>query len=65
MTNNKSDEKKLAIILWAVVGAVLALSIVLVALMVSAVQRTSEAVRYDLDCVTEMNDSPLTECKYE
>ena len=62
---NMSDEKKLTIALWTAVSVVLVLGIVLVALMVSAVQRTSEAVRYDLDCVTEMNDSPLTECKYE
>lgn len=62
---NMSDEKKLTIALWTAVSVVLVLGIVLVALMVSAVQRTSEAVRYDLDCVTEMNDSPLKECKDE
>ena len=65
MTNKTNDEKKLTIALWSAVSVVLVLGIVLVALMVSAVQRTSEAVRYDLDCVTEMSDSPLTECKYE
>lgn len=57
------DEKKLTITLWSAVAMVLVMAIILVATMVDAVKHTSEATKYDLDCVTELNENPLAECK--
>lgn len=32
-------------------------------LMFTNTPRTDQATKYDLDCVTELNENPLTECK--
>ena len=57
------DEKKLKVALWAAVITVLVMGIALVATTVWSVQRTSDAIKYDLDCVSEPIEKPLTECK--
>ena len=36
---------------------------VLFVFMFTSVPRTTDATKYDLDCVTELNENPLAECK--
>lgn len=57
------DEKKLKVALWAAVITVLVMGIALVVTTVWSVQRTSDAIKYNLDCVSEPIEKPLTECR--
>lgn len=58
-----SEEKKLKVALWAVAIAVVIAGLALVATTVWSVKRTTDAIKYDLNCVAEPTQSPLTECK--
>lgn len=57
------EEKKLK--LWFMVAsiAVVVVGLVFVAMMIFAVNETTEAVKYDLNCTTELKKDPLNECK--
>lgn len=57
------DEKKLKVALWAAVITVLVMGIALVVTTVWSVQRTADAIKYNLDCVSEPIEKPLTDCK--
>lgn len=57
----ESDKIKRAFIVAAV--AVIVVGIVFVTMMVVAIKQTSEAVKYDLNCLAEPTSKPLTECK--
>lgn len=58
-----SEEKKLKIAMWASVIVTVIASIALVVTTVWAVKRTTDAIKYDLNCVTEPTQKPLTDCK--
>lgn len=57
------EEKKLVIALWVTVIAVLLSAILLLSVIISSTKKAADAVKYDLNCVTESNEKPLTECK--
>lgn len=57
----ESDKIKRAFIVAAV--AVIVVGIVFVTMMVVAIKQTSEATKYDLNCLAEPTNKPLTECK--
>lgn len=56
----KNAYKTLIIALIIVAIAVVATCIIVT---VVPVKRTTKAVKYDLDCVTQLNEKPLQECK--
>lgn len=56
----KNTYKTLIISLVIVAAAVVAACIIAT---VVPVKRTSKAQKYDLDCVTQLNEKPLQECK--
>jgi len=58
-----NEDKKLRIALWALVIVTVIASIALVATTVWSVKRTTDAIKYDLNCVTEPTQKPLTDCK--
>lgn len=58
-----NDDKKLKIALWASVIATVITGLILVATIVRSVQRTTDAIKYDLDCTTTSIYKPLEECK--
>lgn len=58
-----NDETKLTITLWALVIAVLILAVILVGTMVSSINQAAPATHYGQNCLTELNEKPLTECK--
>ena len=57
----KKDVYKLAIIALAIF-AMLTIIFVTTAI-IQPPKRTSKAQKYDLDCVTQLNEKPLQECK--
>lgn len=59
--NNENEKLRRAFIVAAV--AVVVVGIVFVTMMVAAIKQTSEAVKYDLNCLAEPTSKPLTECK--
>ena len=58
---NENEKLRRAFIVAAV--AVVVVGIVFVAMMAVAIKQTSEAVKYDLNCLAEPTNKPLTECK--
>lgn len=56
----KNTYKTLIISLVIVAAAVVAACIIVT---VVPIKRTSKAQKYDLDCVTQLNEKPLQECK--
>lgn len=61
MNENENEKLRRAFIVAAV--AVVIVGIVFVTMMVVAIKQTSEAVKYDLNCLAEPINKPLTECK--
>lgn len=58
-----NEDKRLKIAMWASVIVTVIASIALVATTIWSVKRTTDAIKYDLNCVTEPMQSPLTDCK--
>lgn len=56
----KNTYKTLIISLVIVAAAVVAACIIVT---VVPIKRTNKAQKYDLDCVTQLNEKPLQECK--
>lgn len=61
--NNENEKLRRAFIVAAV--AVVVVGIVFVTMMVVAIKQTSEATKYDLNCLAEPTNKPLTECREE
>ena len=59
----KKDIEKLVLV-GLIIMAVLAVVFVTTAI-IQPPKRTSKAQKYDLDCVTQLNEKPLQECKHE
>ena len=60
---NENEKLRRAFIVAAV--AVVVVGIVFVTMMVVAIKQTSEATKYDLNCLAEPTNKPLTECRTE
>lgn len=58
---DENEKLRRAFIVAAV--AVVVVGIVFVTMMVVAIKQTSEATKYDLNCLAEPTNKPLTECK--
>lgn len=58
---NENEKLRRAFIVAAV--AVVIVGIVFVTMMVVAIKQTSEATKYDLNCLAEPTNKPLTECR--
>lgn len=58
---DENEKLRRAFIVAAV--AVVVVGIVFVTMMVVAIKQTSEAVKYDLNCLAEPTNKPLTECR--
>lgn len=61
--NLNDEEKKLRNAFIVAAVAVVVVGIVFVTMMVVAIKQTSEATKYDLNCLAEPTNKPLTECK--
>lgn len=61
--NLTDEEKKLRNAFIVAAVAVVVVGIVFVTMMVVAIKQTSEATKYDLNCLAEPTNKPLTECK--
>lgn len=59
------EEKKLRNVFIVAAVAVVVVGIVFVTMMVVAIKQTSEATKYDLNCLAEPTNKPLTECRTE
>lgn len=63
--NLTDEEKKLRNAFIVAAVAVVVVGIVFVTMMVVAIKQTSEATKYDLNCLAEPTNKPLTECRTE
>lgn len=63
--NLTDEEKKLRNAFIVAAVAVVVVGIVFVTMMVVAIKQTSEATKYDLNCLAEPTNKPLTECREE
>lgn len=61
--NLTDEEKKLRNAFIVAAVAVVVVGIVFITMMVVAIKQTSEATKYDLNCLAEPTNKPLTECK--
>lgn len=61
--NLTDEEKKLRNAFIVAAVAVAVVGIVFVTMMVVAIKQTSEATKYDLNCLAEPTNKPLTECR--
>lgn len=56
-------DKKKAVLYWCAVIAVAALVLLVVALTMVGVPRSSKAQKYDLECLITLSKDPLIKCK--
>lgn len=59
----KFAERVYGFMLGMLVAGVVIGAMVLFVFVFTSAPRTTNATKYDLDCVTELNENPLTECK--
>lgn len=65
--NNSNGEKMISRVY--IIGAITLAIIVIVTIVAATTsifaphERTSKAQKYDLDCVTQLNEKPLQECR--
>lgn len=70
MKKNNSDDEKMVSRVYTI-GAITLAIIAIIAIIAVTIsifaprERTDKAQKYDLDCVTQLNEKPLQECKHE